>query len=73
MPRCPFSAQNDVTVDTTIPDCHDSRANGYSMHKAKNAMETICLSRLSEPDYFSIVWNTGPYLEAGIDGTGGIF
>jgi hypothetical protein len=41
MPRRSLSAQDDIAVYTSISNCHDSRAKGYSIYKAKNAMETL--------------------------------
>jgi hypothetical protein len=56
VPRRSLSAQDDIAVDTTISDCHISRAKRYSMHKAKNAMETL-IPTLPKPDYFPVVWD----------------
>lgn len=56
VPRCSLSAQDDIAVDTTISDRHNSRAKWYCMHKAKNAMETL-VPKLPEPDYLSVIGN----------------
>lgn len=53
---CSLSAQDDIAVDTTISDRHNSRAKWYCMHKAKNAMESGD-QKLPEPDNFSVVRN----------------
>ena len=67
VPRCSLSAQDDIAVDTTISDCHDSRAKWYCMHKAKNAMETL-VPKLPKPDNLSVIRDARSYLEAGVNG-----